>query len=157
MKPIVLMACGVFCLAIVAGQVRAQLTSSKATFHEPNGKEVGSAALEQTASAVLIDLNLHDLPPGKHAFRVHATGECKGRFDSVGAILLPREAGKEAGDYTLDIPASGKLHKEITAVGATLRDGEQPILDGDGAALVIYQGSLDSDRIACAVLQETTD
>lgn len=155
MRRIALLAFGVSCLSLAVGQ--AQLTSSKATFHDANGKDVGSAALEQIASAVLINLDLHDLPPGKHAFRIHANGECKGRFESVGAILLPKEAGQEAGDYLLSIPASGKLEMQITAVGATLRDGSTPVLDGNGAALVIYQGSIDSDRLACAVMQETTD
>lgn len=157
MRPIAWLACGVWCLSIAAGPADAQLTSTKGTFHDTNGKEVGSAALEQITNAVLIKLDLYDLPPGRHAFRIHATGECKGRFDKVGAVLLPKEPGQEAGDYLLNIPATGKLQKQITAVGAALEDGPNPILDGDGAALVIYQGSIDSDRLACAVMQETTD
>jgi Cu/Zn superoxide dismutase len=109
--------------------------------------------MEQMSSAILIDLNLQDLSPGKHEFRIHSNGECKGKFESVGVVLLPKEKSKEAGDYTLDVPSSGKLEKQISANGEKLRDGPNRLLDENGIALVIYQGSIDSDRVACAVMQ----
>src|SRR5215467_10847669 len=67
-----------------------------------DGKELGTAELNQTGRGVLIALDLHGIPPGEHAVHVHAVGACdpRNRFASAGphlsldpAILTPRPHG----------------------------------------------------------------
>jgi Cu/Zn superoxide dismutase len=154
MKNVAMLVCSAWFLgSIVAGPAQAQSNTTRATFHDTNGKDVGSATLQQIASAIVIDLNLHDLSPGKHDFRIHSNGECTGNFESAGVVLLPKDGSKEAGNYILDVPSSGTLEKQISAMGQTLRDGPNALLDENGVALVIYKGSAGSDRLACAVMQ----
>ena len=46
--------------------------SATAPLKNAEGKEVGSANLAQTPHGVLINLSVKGLPPGEHAFHVHA-------------------------------------------------------------------------------------
>jgi Cu-Zn family superoxide dismutase len=144
--------------------------AATAVLKDASGKEVGSAVLTATPSGVLISLTLTDAPPGEHAFHIHAVGKCDPPdFKSAGPHFNPDETkhglmnpeGPHAGDMpNLHVPEGGKLAVEILNPTVTL-SAESPLLDEDGAALVIHAAADDyktdpagnaGDRIACGVI-----
>jgi Cu-Zn family superoxide dismutase len=145
---------------------------ASAVLKDANGKEVGKAELTDTPSGVLIHLDLTGIPPGDHAFHVHAVGKCDGPdFKSAGPHFNPDETkhglmndqGPHAGDMpNLHVPESGKLVVEVLNESVSL-DAERALLDGDGSALVIHAKADDyqtdpagnaGDRIACGVVTQ---
>src|SRR3954452_14814779 len=58
--------------------------SAKAALKDAGGQDVGTAEVTQTPAGVLIKLTLKSLPPGDHAFHIHAVGKCEPPFDSAG-------------------------------------------------------------------------
>ena len=136
------------------------------------GKEVGSANLTQTPRGVLINVSVKGLPPGEHAFHVHAVGKCEAPFTTAGGHFNPDAKkhglmaadGAHAGDMpNLHIPQSGELTVEVVNAAVTLEKGKpNSLFDADGSALVIHAGSDDyktdptgeaGGRIACGVVQ----
>lgn len=146
--------------------------TAKATFRNADGADVGRADLVQANDGVLIKLTLKGLPPGGHAFHVHAVGKCEAPFTTAGGHFNPQNRkhgmmasdGPHAGDMpNLDIPASGELKLEVLNPAVTLAKGaSNSLFKPDGAALVIHATVDDykSDpagnaggRIACAVVE----
>lgn len=141
-----------------------------ADLSDASGQPVGSATLTQTPHGVLISAQFHDLPPGQHGFHIHAVGECTPPFTSAGGHLNPagkqhgieNPAGMHAGDMpNITVPESGTIRFEVLNTLTSLSEGINPILDDDGAALMIHAGADDykSDpagnagaRIACGVI-----
>ncbi|MGE0822073.1 MAG: superoxide dismutase family protein [Candidatus Binatia bacterium] len=138
-------------------------------------KSVGEAKLLQTPHGVLIRLDLTNLAPGVHAFHIHEAGTCDppaftsagGHFNPAGkkhGILV--EDGKHGGDLpNIHVPASGALTIEILAAQVSLNEGNNRLLDDNGAALVIHSGADDyrtdpagaaGERIACGVIANPT-
>ena len=104
---------------------------ASAELKSADGKDVGKAALTQTRSGVRIRLSLNGLPPGEHAFHVHAVGKCEAPFTSAGPHFNPGQKkhglnspeGHHAGDMrNIVIPASGKL----TLADVLHRDPDNP-------------------------------
>ena len=143
-----------------------------AILNDGSGKEVGKVELTTTPSGILMRLDLTGIPPGEHAFHVHAVGKCEPPdFKSAGPHFNPDETkhglmnpdGPHAGDMpNLHVPESGKLSIEVLNPLVTLR-GDRALLDEDGSALVIHAGADDyttdpagnaGDRIACGVVTQ---
>lgn len=158
-------------MAITAALPAAAQTAS-APLKDAQGKEVGSANLMQTPRGVLINLSVKGLPPGEHAFHVHAVGKCEAPFTSAGGHFNPdnkkhglmANEGAHAGDMpNLHIPQSGDLTIEVLNAAVTLDKGKpNSLFDNDGSALVIHAGTDDyktdptgdaGGRIACGVVQ----
>ena len=168
-----------FISAVAAGTILFAVSSlpaaaqtASAALKNAGGKEVGSANLAQTPHGVLINLSVKGLPPGEHAFHVHAVGKCEPPFTSAGGHFNPGNKkhgllaaeGYHAGDMpNLHIPQSGDLAIEVMNANITLDKGKpNSLFDADGSAIVIHAGSDDykSDpageaggRIACGVIQ----
>jgi Cu-Zn family superoxide dismutase len=157
-------------LLLSAGCAAAQ--SAKAVLKNAEGAEVGSASLTQGASGVTIKLALKGLPPGTHAFHVHAVGKCEPPFTTAGGHFNPEGKkhgkmapdGAHAGDMpNLEIPASGELTIEIVNAAVTLdKDKSNSLFKPDGTALVIHAAADDyqtdptgnaGGRIACGVVE----
>jgi Cu-Zn family superoxide dismutase len=149
----------------------ADAQSARAELKDATGKSFGTARLEQKGDALQITATLTGLPPGPHAFHIHAVGKCEGpEFTTAGGHFNPagKQHGKDnpqgahAGDLpNLEVPADGQVTVDATARGVSLDSGPNGLLDADGSALVIHEGADDykSDpagnagkRIACGVV-----
>ncbi|MCW5689696.1 MAG: superoxide dismutase family protein [Pseudolabrys sp.] len=159
-------------LLACAAALPAAAQTATAPLKDAQGKEVGSANLTQTPRGVLINVAVKGLPPGEHAFHVHAVGKCEPPFTSAGGHFNPDNKkhglmaadGAHAGDMpNLHIPQSGDLTIEVLNAAVTLEKGKpNSLLDNDGSALVIHAGTDDyktdptgdaGGRIACGVVQ----
>jgi Cu-Zn family superoxide dismutase len=145
-------------------------TTAHADLADASGQPVGSATLTQTPHGVLISAQLHDLPPGQHAFHVHAVGKCEPPFTSAGPHFNPTSrqhgienpAGMHGGDMpNITVPQSGTVQFQVLNPMVSISEGGNRLLDEDGAALVVHATADDyvSDpagnagaRIACGVI-----
>ena len=147
--------------------------AAQAAMLDAQGKSVGTIELRETPHGVLLLGKLVGLPPGPHAFHIHAVGKCEPPFASAAGHFNPGDRkhgflvaeGSHAGDLpNLLVPASGALDFEMLARGVSLAaGGAGGLFDADGSALVVHAGADDykSDpagnagaRIACGVLRQ---
>lgn len=144
---------------------RAQLVAA-------DGSPRGSVRIIQVHGGISVSVQAENMPPGVHGAHVHAVGRCDAPdFASAGPHWNPtaRQHGKEnpAGPHWGDAPnltigADGRGMLEFEIPAAWVRRGDNPLLDGDGAAFVIHANADDyrtdpsgnsGGRIACAVLR----
>jgi Cu-Zn family superoxide dismutase len=135
------------------------------------GRNVGSVAMREENGAAILTIGVQGMPEGEYGMHVHAVGRCEGpKFESAGAHWNPDEKqhgknnpqGPHAGDLdNLRIGSAGSGGATVTLAGVALSSGMAPLLDADGAALMIHAKPDDyrtdpsgnsGDRIACAVL-----
>ena len=135
------------------------------------GQSKGTATLTQHKDGIHVEVKAVGLPAGVHAVHIHMTGTCTGPdFTSAGGHWNPGKkqhghdnpAGAHMGDMpnmTVAANGTGTLHSLVK--GAKLKDGEQPLLDADGAAVVIHAAADDyktdptgnaGGRIGCGVV-----
>ena len=128
----------------------------------------GRAWLRGTPNGTLIAVRFRGLPPGEHAFHVHAVGKCEPPFTSAGGHYNPTGAkhgfmvagGPHAGDMpNIHITPNGALDIEVLNTHLKL-DGR--LFDTDGAAIVLHAKGDDyrsqpsgaaGPRIACGVIE----
>ncbi len=137
-----------------------------------DGKDLGMITITETMAGVLLRVELKGVAPGPHGFHWHTAGKCEGDFASAGPIYNPFGAqhgllnleGPMAGDLTnLVATATGDVESEIFSPLVTLSTtAEDPLLDADGASLVIFEQADDhtsepegnaGTRIACGVVE----
>jgi len=148
----------------VSGNVaRAQLVGADQT-------QYGEVIVAQGDNGLLVNIKAQGMSPGPHGAHIHQTGKCDGPdFKSAGGHWNPggkehgfdNPQGAHAGDFfNLDIGPDGTGSLQATIPGATLSDGENPLLDADGAAFVVHEGADDlktdpsgdsGGRLACGV------
>ena len=136
-----------------------------------DGSPRGEAMVTQDADGLRVVVKAQGLTPGTHAVHIHTTGQCVGPdFTSAGGHWNPtgRKHGKDnpMGMHMGDMPnmlagpdGTGQIEYQIK--GGTISEGATPLLDADGAAVVIHAQADDNKsdpagnaggRVACGVL-----
>ncbi|WP_030541497.1 superoxide dismutase family protein [Sphingobium sp. DC-2] len=154
-----------------SAQGAAPAASATAVLLAGDGSPRGEARVTEAADGLHVTINATGLTPGIHAVHVHGTGVCTPPdFTSAGGHWNPtgRQHGKDnpAGMHMGDMPnmlagADGSGQMEYVIPGAMLRSGSTPLLDADGAAIVIHAQADDNKsdpagnaggRVACGVV-----
>jgi superoxide dismutase, Cu-Zn family len=147
--------------------------AARAEILNAKGKAIGSATLVDDSDGVRIVLRLSDLPPGTHAFHIHAAGRCDppdfssagGHFNPAGRRHgLKNPGGPHLGDLpNIVIGTDGSAHVDIVAHSLTLGSDvdSYSLFPPAGTALVIHERADDEitdpagnagARIACGVI-----
>lgn len=135
------------------------------------GQTMGQARVSQEPEGTRVIVDMMGLPAGTYAVHLHSVGKCEGpAFTSAGGHFNPamkehgtmNPAGAHAGDLP-NIVVGDDRRGRLDAVQAGLRmaDGDAPLIDLDGAAVVVHAAPDDyktdpagnaGTRIACGVL-----
>src|SRR4030081_2122483 len=74
----------------IAPVVPAAAQSANAQLKDTNRQDAGAVSLLQTPAGALLKLSLKGMPPGEHAFHIHAAGRCDPpSFETVGPHFTP--------------------------------------------------------------------
>ncbi len=143
---------------------------ASATLTSESGVVMATATLTPLKDGIRLVVEGKGLPPGPHGIHIHTVGRCEAPgFTSAGPHWNPTNMkhGKDApgGPHEGDLPnlivgADGTGRLEATIPGM-LTGGDMPLLDADGAAVVIHAAADDyktdpsgasGGRIACGVI-----
>ena len=144
--------------------------SATAQLRDAGGRVLAQATAEAAGDAVRVRIEASGLAQGAYGAHVHAVGRCDAPgFTTAGPHWNPtgQQHGKDnpQGMHRGDLPnlmvgTDGRGSFEYTIPGASL-SGDDAMLDGDGAAIVVHQSPDDyrtdpsgnsGARIACGVL-----
>jgi Cu-Zn family superoxide dismutase len=136
-----------------------------------DGAARGEARVTEAADGLHVLVKASGLKPGIHAVHVHMTGACTGPdFTSAGGHWNPtgrkhgmdNPAGMHMGDMpNMTVGSDGSGQLEYVIAGGALTAGTTPLLDADGAAVVVHAAPDDNvtdpagnagGRMACGVL-----
>ena len=160
----------------------AEWANAAGRFQSTNGEDRGVVVFTNGPTGTLIRVDLSGLTEGWHAIHLHQVGDC-----SDGAAGFKASAGhinpdgnehgllNPAGHERADMPniyagPDGRATAEIYRSGVSLyasesaaaNNGPHPLLDDDGFAVIIHEGSDDhltqpiggaGGRVACAAIQ----
>jgi len=137
---------------------------------DATGRELGVLTLVDAGAAIAVTGTLRGLTPGVHGMHLHTIGSCAGpSFAGAGAHWSPTPKqhgranpdGPHHGDLmNLTVGADSSVVVKMSTPAGSLR-GENPLLDADGAAIVIHATTDDDKtapsgnsgaRIACGVV-----
>ena len=139
-----------------------------ADLRDGSGRVLARTHVEEVGDSLRVRVEAAGLVRGAYGAHVHAVGRCDAPgFTSAGPHWNPtgQQHGKDnpQGMHKGDLPnllvgTDGTGSFEYTIPGASLRGGPNPLLDGDGAAVVIHEKADDyrtdpsgnsGARIAC--------
>lgn len=138
---------------------------------DAQGASKARATLKQQNGSVRVTVSAASMAPGVYAAHVHTTGRCDAPdFTTAGGHWNPtakqhgrdNPAGAHLGDLpNLQIGANGRGSVSFVIEKAGLNDGPNPMLDADGAAVMIHAAADDyrtdpsgssGARIACGIV-----
>jgi Cu-Zn family superoxide dismutase len=169
-------------LALLSGCVASDGTSrsqadlagptARAELRNSAGQVQAQATATQSGDAIRVRLEATGMQRGTYAAHVHTTGACTAPdFTSAGPHWNPtgaqhgknNPAGMHKGDLpNLSVGTDGRGSLEFLIAEASIRGGAGPLLDADGAAVVVHAQADDyrtdpsgnaGARIACGVLR----
>ena len=152
----------------------AQAVTASANVINLEKQDVGTVTFQSTPSGMLrVIVELTDLPPGTLGFHVHETGECstEDAFESAGGHIagdaphgIESEGGPHPGDFpNIHVAENGVVKVEFFTDRLSISDGDFPLMDEDGSAVMVHSGPDDytsqpggdaGDRIACGVIRQ---
>ena len=161
----------------LAGALALCAASTTVEMKDAAGKGVGTAAISagKGGKGVTIKLNLMGLPPGEHAFHIHATGKCEAPgFTTAGGHFNPDNAHHGMNNAETPHPHAGDMNNftvgpkgtaKLTVMdpNVTMGDDNHSIFSNGGTALIIHAKADDmksdpsgnaGDRIACGVISK---
>jgi Cu-Zn family superoxide dismutase len=158
------------CVADRAGSGGAAANSARATLLDATGATKGTATISETASGLRLVVEGTGLPQGAHGLHIHGVGKCEAPgFTTAGSHWNPagKMHGRDApgGAHMGDLPnlivgTDGRGRAEAVIAGGRLTGGAMPLLDPDGAAIVVHATADDyrtdpsgnsGARIACGI------
>ena len=145
-------------------------TAATATLRSATGRDNATASATQIGDSIRVRIEALGLQRGTYGAHIHAVGRCDAPdFASAGPHWNPtgQQHGKNnpAGMHKGDLPnllvgTDGRGSLEINLPASRLSAGSMPMLDADGAAIVIHEKADDYQtdpsgnsgaRIACGV------
>lgn len=151
-------------------------TSRTVEMFNTSGDMVGTADISEVPDGVQIELELEGLEAGFHGIHVHENPVCEPPdFTSAGNHLNPEgnehglmhPEGSHLGDLpNIEADDKGLVEAELMLTEATMLDGNNSILSGEGSALVIHAGQDDGvsqpggdagERIICGEILADPD
>ena len=143
---------------------------ASANLADASGVSKGRATVSTADGGVRVVVEATGLTPGAHGLHLHTVGRCDGPdFTSAGPHWNPtgkmhgrdNPAGLHWGDLpNLIVGTDGTGRLEATIAEAKLTGGSMPLLDADGAAIVVHAAADDyktdpsgnsGRRVACGV------
>ena len=157
------------CVPSVSGGTKA---AAVADLVDATGKPAGTAIVTESTDGLWLDVSVNGVTAGPHGLHVHTVGKCEAPdFATAGGHWNPtahqhghkNPQGPHAGDAPNLIANAKGAGRLKTRLGAGLiASGETPLLDADGAAVVLHADADDEmtdpsgksgKRILCGVLR----
>jgi Cu-Zn family superoxide dismutase len=154
-----------------AGADAAGPQSVAADLRDGTGRARARASVEQAGDSLRVRIEAVAMSPGAYGVHIHAVGRCDPpAFTTAGPHWNPtgqmhgkdNPKGMHKGDLpNLLVGSDGRGSFEYTIPNASVAIGPNPLMDGDGAAVVIHAAPDDyrtdpsgnsGARIACGVL-----
>ena len=151
--------------------IGAPFVSANSELRGLGGAVMARATATQLGDSIRVKVEASGMRPGTYGAHVHTTGRCEPPdFTSAGPHWNPTEQqngknnprGMHKGDLpNLMVGTDGRGSFEFTIPSASISGGATPLLDADGAAVVVHQSADDyrtdpsgnsGGRIACGVL-----
>lgn len=145
---------------------------ARASLIDAQGKDSGTASIIGTPGKLTMRIDAKGVPAGAHGIHLHQVGKCDApAFDSAGPHWNPagrkhgleNSNGPHAGDFpNVEADSAGNILTSIPLETLELTGGSQPLLDADGASVVIHAKADDnmSDpsgnsgaRILCGIVK----
>lgn len=145
---------------------------ARAPLIDAKGQDSGTVSIVGMPGKLTMRIDAKGVPAGKHGIHLHQVGRCDApAFDSAGPHWNPagrkhglrNSNGPHAGDFpNIEADAAGTIMTSIPLDTLELTGGSQPLLDADGAAVVIHAQADDniSDpsgnsgaRILCGIVK----
>ncbi|WP_254901711.1 superoxide dismutase family protein [Thalassobacillus devorans] len=167
---------GLLALGLIGCQSSSRSNATIGMYNQ-DGDMIGTAKLTERSEGVQVLVNVEGLEPGPHGFHVHEFPVCEGPdFTSAGNHYNPtgkmhglmNTEGPHVGDMpNLEADESGMVvEAEVMLPEATLLDGKNSLMKGEGTSLVIHEAIDDGfsqpagdagERVACGKIQLNDD
>ncbi|MFD0859764.1 superoxide dismutase family protein [Roseovarius aquimarinus] len=146
-------------------------SAAMASLNTADGQPAGTVQIRDANGGTLFHAELSGLAPGWHSFHVHETGSCEDGFKAAGGHYAPdgnghglmAEDGAHAGDLpNIYVHETGEAKAEFYSARLTVMEGDAPLMDEEGSAIMIHaqpdthQSEAEAgDRVACGVITQS--